>query len=89
MTATAPPPVVSRAERLQKERDNVGLQQVPAFKAFDNVSYVGVGWVGAWLVSTNQGLILLDAVRDRYVNHLLAGVRLIRLSTRRTSSTSS
>ncbi len=77
LKVTTPPPVVSRAERLEKERDNVALQQVPAFKAFDNVSYVGVGWVGAWLVSTNQGLILLDAVEDRYVDHLLNGVRLL------------
>jgi glyoxylase-like metal-dependent hydrolase (beta-lactamase superfamily II) len=67
--------VVSRAERLEKERDNVALQQVAPFKAFDNVSYVGVGWVGAWLVSTSQGLILLDAVEERYVDHLLDGVR--------------
>jgi glyoxylase-like metal-dependent hydrolase (beta-lactamase superfamily II) len=75
MKITAPPPVLSRAERLQKERDNVTLQQVPPFKAFDNVWYVGAGWVGAWLVSTSQGLILLDAVEERYVDHLLNGVR--------------
>jgi glyoxylase-like metal-dependent hydrolase (beta-lactamase superfamily II) len=71
-TATS---VMSRAERLEKERDNAALQQVPPFKAFDNVSFVGVGWVGAWLVSTTQGLILLDAVEERYVDHLLSGVR--------------
>jgi glyoxylase-like metal-dependent hydrolase (beta-lactamase superfamily II) len=75
ITLTTPQPVISRADRLQKERDNAALQQVPPFRAFDNVSYVGVGWVGAWLVSTNQGLILLDAVEERYVDHLLNGVR--------------
>jgi glyoxylase-like metal-dependent hydrolase (beta-lactamase superfamily II) len=74
MAATVPR-VVSRAERLEKERDNVALQQVAPFKAFDNVFYVGVGWVGAWLVSTSQGLILLDAVEERYVDHLLASVK--------------
>jgi glyoxylase-like metal-dependent hydrolase (beta-lactamase superfamily II) len=67
--------LVTRAQRLERERDNASLQQVPPFKAFDNVAYVGVGWVGAWLVSTNQGLILLDAVEARYVDHLLNGIR--------------
>jgi hypothetical protein len=45
MAATRPEPIVSRAARLEKERDNAALQQVPAFKAFDNVSYVAsAGW---------------------------------------------
>ena len=75
MSATVPPRVVSRAERLENERDNASLQEVTPFKAFDNVSYVGVGWVGAWLVSTTQGLILIDAVEERYVDHLLNGIK--------------
>jgi metallo-beta-lactamase class B len=66
----------ARAERMEKERDNLELQRVPAFKAFDNLHYVGVGWVGAWLLTTTDGLILIDTVdRPQHVDHLLDGVR--------------
>jgi metallo-beta-lactamase class B len=64
----------SRAARMDKERDNVELQKVPAFKVFDNLSYVGVGWVGSWLVSTSQGLIVIDTLEERYAGHVLDGV---------------
>jgi metallo-beta-lactamase class B len=64
----------SRAARMDKERDNAELQRVPAFKVFDNLSYVGVGWVGSWLISTDQGLILIDTLEERYADHTLAGI---------------
>lgn len=64
----------SRAQRLENERDNLELQKVPPFKAFDNLYYVGVGWVSSWLVTTNQGLILIDTLEERYVDHLLDGI---------------
>ena len=65
-----------RATLLASERDDLDLQRVPAFKAFDNLYYVGVGWVGAWLVTTDDGLILIDAVdRSAHVDHLLDSIR--------------
>jgi metallo-beta-lactamase class B len=64
----------SRAARMDKERDNTDLQRVPAFKVFDNLSYVGVGWVGSWLVSTDAGLILIDTLEERYAGHVLEGI---------------
>ena len=66
----------ARAALMENERDNLELQLVPAFRAFDNLYYVGVGWVGAWLVTTADGLILIDTVdRPAHVDHLLDGVR--------------
>jgi metallo-beta-lactamase class B len=65
----------SRAARLQKEQDNVELQNVPPFKVFDNLYYVGVGYVGAWLVTTNQGLILIDTLEGAYKDHALESIR--------------
>lgn len=68
----------TRAERMENERDNLDLQLVPSFKAFDNLYYVGVGWVGSWLVTTTDGLILIDALdRPAHVDHLLDGVRML------------
>jgi metallo-beta-lactamase class B len=75
-TAPAAGQVTDRASLLASEHDNLDLQRVPAFRAFDNLYYVGVGWVGAWLVTTADGLILIDTVdRPAHVDHLLDGVR--------------
>ena len=65
----------SRAVRLQKEQDNIELQSVPPFKVFDNLYYVGVGYVGAWLVTTDQGLILIDTLEGAYKDHALESIR--------------
>jgi len=34
----------------------------PPTKAFDNLYYVGIGSVGAWALTTNQGIILFDTL---------------------------
>jgi metallo-beta-lactamase class B len=70
--AAAPaPPLAPLAARLEKERDNAELQTVAPFKVFDNLYYVGVA---SWLVTTSEGLILVDTLEERYVDHLLDGV---------------
>jgi len=65
----------SRAERLRRETDNVALQNVAPFKVFDNLYYVGVGYVGSRLVTTNQGLILIDTLEGAYTEHPLESIR--------------
>ena len=65
----------SRAERLRRETDNAALQNIAPFKVFDNLYYVGVGYVGSWLVTTNQGLILIDTLEGAYKEHPLEGIR--------------
>jgi len=75
-TAPAAGQGATRADMMQNERDNLELQLVPPFEAFDSLYYVGVGWVGSWLVTTTEGLILIDTVdRPAHVDHLLDGVR--------------
>src|SRR5688572_18797334 len=60
-----------RAARLQKERDNVALQQgVAPFRMFDNLYYVGVGYVSSWLLTTDQGLVLIDTLDETHADHL-------------------
>jgi metallo-beta-lactamase class B len=77
--AAAPPPASAsqqRAARFQKERDNVELQRsVPPFKMFDNLYYVGIGFVSSWLLTTDQGLILIDTLEERHADHLLANIK--------------
>ena len=77
-TAAAAGQGAVRAERMENERNNLEIQRVPAFRAFDNLYYVGVGWVGSWLLTTTDGLILIDTTdRPAHVDHLLDGVRKI------------
>jgi len=65
----------TRAARLRKETDNLALQKVAPFKVFDNLYYVGVGYVGSWLITTNQGLILIDTLEGAYTGYPIEGIR--------------
>ena len=64
-----------RAERLRRETNNVALQNLAPFKVFDNLYYVGVGYVGSWLITTNEGLILIDTLEGAYKEHSIEGIR--------------
>ncbi len=37
-------------------------QNIEPWKPFDNVDYVGVCWVSAWLVHTDDGVVLIDTL---------------------------
>jgi metallo-beta-lactamase class B len=37
-------------------------QYVEPWKPFDNVDYVGVCWVSAWLVHTDDGVVMIDTL---------------------------
>jgi metallo-beta-lactamase class B len=65
----------ARAARLRRETDNLALQNVAPFRVFDNLYYVGVGYVGSWLITTNQGLILIDTLEGAYKEHPIEGIR--------------
>jgi metallo-beta-lactamase class B len=65
----------SLSTQLEEERANEAVQRVPPFKVFDNLYYVGVGYSGAWLLTTDDGLILLDAVDPRYADHVIASIK--------------
>ena len=65
----------SRAERLRRETNDVALQNLAPFKVFDNLYYVGVGYVGSWLITTNEGLILIDTLEGAYKDHSIEAIR--------------
>jgi metallo-beta-lactamase class B len=48
---------------------------VPPFKMFDNLYYVGIDWVSSYLLVTDDGLILIDALYGKYPKHILQSVR--------------
>lgn len=46
---------------------NKEKQIVEPFAYFDDLYYVGIAWVGAYLLDTGDGLILIDTLHDPYV----------------------
>jgi metallo-beta-lactamase class B len=57
------------------QRNNVEYQKVAPIKLFDDLYYVGPGFVSVWLIPTTQGLILIDSAQEPYVDHVLDSIR--------------
>ena len=49
-------------------------QYVEPWSAFDNVDYVGVCWVSAWLVHTDAGTVLIDTLYGPFQQTLLDNI---------------
>src|SRR4051812_46240757 len=45
----------------EEGKEKVDFQKVPPIKMFDNVWYVGPGYVSCYLIKTSAGSILIDA----------------------------
>ena len=50
-------------------------QTVEPYKAFDNVYYVGICWVSAWLITSPRGHVLIDSLYEPYTDQLLDNIR--------------
>jgi metallo-beta-lactamase class B len=57
------------------QKNNVAFQKVPPIKVFDNLHYVGPGFVSVWLISTPAGAILIDAAEEPYVDHVIDSIK--------------
>jgi metallo-beta-lactamase class B len=55
------------------------LQKIEPYKAFDNVYYVGICWVSAWLLTSQRGHVLIDTLYGSYTDQLLANIRALGL----------
>lgn len=51
------------------------LQKMEPYKAFDNVYYVGVCWVSAWLITSPRGHVLIDSLYGGYTDTLIENIR--------------
>ncbi|MDA0348679.1 MAG: MBL fold metallo-hydrolase [Verrucomicrobia bacterium] len=56
-------------------REDSTVQYVEPFRIFDNLSFVGMEWVSAYVLETSDGLILIDSLYGEHVEHLLNGMR--------------
>jgi metallo-beta-lactamase class B len=54
---------------------DTALQEIEPYKAFDNVYYVGICWVSAWLITSPNGHVLIDTLYGAYTSQLLGNIR--------------
>ncbi len=57
------------------QRNNIEYQKVAPIKIFDNLYYVGPGFVSVWLIPTTDGIILIDSAQEPYVDHVIDSIR--------------
>lgn len=55
--------------------DDPAVQRVEPFQVFDNLYYVGARWVAAWLLETEEGLILFDTLYGDLTDIVIDGIR--------------
>ncbi|MFK8080240.1 MAG: MBL fold metallo-hydrolase [Granulosicoccus sp.] len=49
-------------------------QYIEPWKPFDNVDYVGICWVSAWLIHTDDGVVLIDTLYGPFTEQLLENI---------------
>lgn len=50
-------------------------QTVAPYQAFDNVYYVGICWVSAWLIKTSDGPVLIDTLYGEFTDQLIDNIK--------------
>ncbi len=60
---------------LGKWLNDAAAQKVEPWKPFDNVDYVGVCWVSAWLVQTDDGYVLIDTLYGPFIGQLIDNLK--------------
>lgn len=57
------------------DRDDPEAQYVEPFQVFDNLYYVGARWVSSWLLVSDQGLIVFDALYGELTDLVINNIR--------------
>ncbi|MET7016170.1 CAR family subclass B3 metallo-beta-lactamase [Uliginosibacterium flavum] len=60
---------------LKRWMNDAASQTIEPYQAFDNVYYVGICWVSAWLIKTSDGLVLIDTVYEPYTDQLINNIK--------------
>jgi metallo-beta-lactamase class B len=61
--------------RVEAFQDQARQKSIEPFQIFDNLYYVGIEWVGSFLLVTTDGLILIDSLHDPYVETSVENIR--------------
>lgn len=62
-------------QALLDEWNDPEIQTVEPFQIFDNLYYVGIDWVAAYVLETSSGLILIDSLYGQWVEPMIANIR--------------
>ncbi len=65
-------PTAPQADLSKAIRD---AKMVEPFKVFDNLYYVGLDWVSAWMITTSDGLILIDALYGEFTPQMIDNIK--------------
>jgi len=65
---------LSKTYRVTRAND-VEFQKIEPFKVFDNLYYIGPGYVSVWLLTTPEGNILFDTAQEPYVDWVISNIR--------------
>jgi len=65
---------LSKTYRVTRAND-VEFQKMEPFKVFDNLYYVGPGYVSVWLLTTPEGNVLFDSAQEPYVDFVIGNIR--------------
>ncbi|MFK7945415.1 MAG: MBL fold metallo-hydrolase [Paracoccaceae bacterium] len=49
-------------------------QKITPWKPFDNVTYIGICWVSAWLIQTEDGSVLIDTLYGPHMPQMIANM---------------
>ncbi len=60
---------------LGKWLNTPSAQKVEPWKPFDNVNYVGICWVSAWLINTSEGSVLIDTLYGPFTKQLAENLK--------------
>ncbi len=55
--------------------NDANAQTVEPYQAFDNVYYVGLCWVSAWLIKTSDGPVLIDTLYGEFTDRLIENIK--------------
>ena len=69
LTAANTPKVAAQALPRPANLSEATAKAVPPFKMFDNLYYVGLDFVNAYVIQTSGGLILVDTLFGQYADH--------------------
>jgi glyoxylase-like metal-dependent hydrolase (beta-lactamase superfamily II) len=67
----AGPAMPAAMAQLWQSWEDPAQQYVEPFQIFDNVYYVGIDWVAAYVIDTGDGLILIDSLYGKWTRQLL------------------
>ena len=63
-----------KLQALIDEWNDPAIQTVAPFQIFDNLYYVGIDWVAAYVIETSKGLMLIDSLYGPWVEPMINSI---------------